>query len=82
VDDGYRESVANWREVLDGLDQRGLKQGPKLAVGAGVVGFRTALGKPYQDTAQQRCWLHKTPHVIKVLPNSVLPKVKADLHVI
>jgi putative transposase len=45
VEDGYRESAASWQEVLSGLDTRGLRQGAKLAVGDGSLGFWKALGK-------------------------------------
>jgi transposase-like protein len=80
VEDGYRESAASWQEVLSGLDTRGLRQGPKLAVGDGALGFWKALGKLYPDTAHQRCWVHKTANVLNKLPKSVQPKVKSDLH--
>jgi putative transposase len=33
VSDGYRESEANWSEVLLGLKQRGLDIEPKVAIG-------------------------------------------------
>lgn len=58
VEDGYRESQASWLELLTGLRERGLREGPKLAVGDGALGFWKALGKLYPDTAHQRCWVH------------------------
>jgi transposase-like protein len=39
VEDGHRESEANWRELLTGLRERGLDYAPKLAVGDGALGF-------------------------------------------
>lgn len=80
VEDGHRESEASWLELLTGLRERGLTQGPKLAVGDGALGFWKALSKLYPDTAHQRCWVHKTANVLNKLPKSVQPKVKAELH--
>jgi len=80
VEDGHRESEASWLELLTGLRERGLPQGPKLAVGDGALGFWKALNKLYPDTEHQRCWVHKTANVLNKLPKSVQPKVKADLH--
>jgi transposase-like protein len=80
VEDGHRESEASWYELLVGLRERGLTQGPKLAVGDGALGFWKALAKLYPDTVHQRCWVHKTANVLEKLPKSVQPKVKAALH--
>jgi len=80
VEDGRRESEASWHELLTGLRERGLTQGPKLAVGDGALGFWKALAKLYPDTAHQRCWVHKSANVLNKLPKSVQPKVKAELH--
>jgi len=80
VEDGQRESEASWLEVLTGLRERGLVQGPKLAVGDGALGFWKALNKLYPDTKHQRCWVHKTANVLNKLPKSMQPKVKAALH--
>jgi transposase-like protein len=80
VEDGHRESEASWYELLSGLRERGLTQGPKLAVGDGALGFWKALAKLYPDTVHQRCWVHKSANVLNKLPKSVQPKVKAALH--
>lgn len=80
VEDGHRESEASWYELLVGLRERGLTQGPKLAVGDGALGFWKALAKLYPETVHQRCWVHKTANVLEKLPKSVQPKVKAALH--
>ena len=80
VEDGHRESEASWRELLTGLRERGLTQGPKLAVGDGALGFWKALSKVYPGTAHQRCWVHKTANVLNKLPKSMQPKVKAERH--
>jgi len=80
VADGHRESEASWLELLTGLRQRGLTQGPKLAVGDGALGFWKALNKVYPGTEHQRCWVHKTANVLNKLPKSMQPKVKPELH--
>ena len=80
VEDGHRESEASWLELLTGLRERGLIQGPKLAVGDGALGFWKALSKVYPGTEHQRCWVHKTANVLNKLPKSMQPKVKAELH--
>jgi transposase-like protein len=80
VEDGHRESEASWYELLSGLRERGLTQGPKLAVGDGALGFWKALAKLYPNTVHQRCWVHKSANVLNKLPKSVQPKVKAALH--
>ena len=58
--DGYAESKASWREILLDLKRRGLKIGPKLAVGDGALGFWAALREVYPGCREQRCWVHKT----------------------
>jgi transposase-like protein len=49
VEDGFRESSARWEELLINLKQKGLKQGPKLSIGDGAMGFWNALSKIYPD---------------------------------
>jgi len=61
--DGFRESAESWRELLLDLKRRGLKQDPKLAIGDGAPGFRTALREVFATTREQRCWVHKTMNV-------------------
>ena len=80
VVDGYRESQQSWAELLLDLKQRGLTLAPKLAIGDGALGFWAALRQVYSDTAEQRCWVHKTANVLNKMPKSVQPKAKADLH--
>jgi transposase-like protein len=80
VSDGYRESEQSWSELLLSLKQRGLSEAPKMAVGDGALGFWAALRKLFPETAEQRCWVHKTANVLNKLPKSVQPKAKGDLH--
>jgi transposase-like protein len=80
VSDGYAESKASWREILLDLKRRGLKIGPKLAVGDGALGFWAALREVYPGCREQRCWVHKTANVLDKMPKSVQGKAKAMLH--
>ena len=47
--DGYRESKLRM-ELLSSLKDRGLAEGPKLAVGDGGLGFWAALREVYPET--------------------------------
>ena len=78
--DGYRESTASWTELMLDLQKRGLKQGPRLAVGDGALGFWNALSKVFGSTRAQRCWLHKTGNVLNKLPKGIQAKAKSHLH--
>ena len=78
--DGYRESEQSWSELMLDLKQRGLSIAPKIAVGDGALGFWAALRKQFPETVEQRCWVHKTANVLNVMPKSVQPKAKANLH--
>ncbi len=80
IGDGLRESKASWLDLLRDLDRRGLKQGPRLAVGDGALGFWAALDEIYPETRRQRCWVHKTANVLNALPKSLQNKAKAQLH--
>lgn len=77
VNDGYRESKASWKEILLDLKHRGLKNGPKLAVGDGALGFWAALDEEYPETKRQRCWVHKTANILDKLPKSIQSKTKS-----
>jgi putative transposase len=80
LESGFRESDLSWTEVLVDLKHRGLKVGPKLAIGDGALGFWKALSKVYGHTRWQRCWVHKTANVLNQLPKSIQPKAKRKLH--
>ena len=78
--DGYRESKLSWIELLSDLKQRGLTEGPKLAVGDGGLGFWAALREVYPDAKEQRCWVHKTGNILDKMPKSVQSKAKERIH--
>ena len=78
--DGYRESKLSWMEALSSLKERGLTEGPKLAIGDGGLGFWAALREIYPGCEEQRCWVHKTANVLDKMPKSVQPKAKEKIH--
>jgi putative transposase len=78
--DGYRESEQSWKELLLDLKRRGLKIGPKLAIGDGGLGFWKALPQAYGQTRAQRCWVHKTANVLNKLPKGAQKQAKQRLH--
>jgi len=80
MSDGFRESTQSWLDVLRELKERGLRSGPRLAVGDGALGFWAALNQVYPETVPQRCWVHKTANVLNALPKSLQGKAKSDLH--
>jgi transposase-like protein len=80
VSDGYRESKVSWREMLLDLKQRGIQEGPKLAIGDGALGFWAALREVFPKCREQRCWVHKTANVLDKMPKSVQGKAKSMLH--
>ena len=62
------------------LKSRGLAIGPSLAVADGALGFWAALREIYPDTAEQRCWVHKTANILDKLPKGVQGKAKKMIH--
>lgn len=82
IGDGYRESSASWKEVLQDLKSRGLQSGPLLATGDGAMGFWAALEEVFPATIAQRCWFHKMGNVMSALPPSQQARAKADLQAI
>jgi putative transposase len=80
VSDGFRESKLSWKELLLTLKRRGLRKGPRAAIGDGGLGFWAALPEVYPPTKEQLCWVHKTANVLDKLPKRLQPKAKAALH--
>ncbi len=79
LSDGYRESAQSWLELLLDLKHRGLTMAPELATGDGALGFWKALRQVYGQTAEQRCWVHKTANVLNKLPKGLQPRAKQHL---
>jgi transposase-like protein len=65
--DGVRESTQSWKELLLDLTRRGLAIGPELAVADGALGFWQAIEEVWPKTRGQRCWVHKTANVGRVI---------------
>jgi transposase-like protein len=80
VTDGFRESKTAWKELLLDLKDRGLKMGPKLAVGDGALGFWAALDEVFPKIRRQRCWVHKTANILDKMPKSIQSKAKSMIH--
>ena len=80
IEDGFRESKESWQSIQRNLKRRGLKAGPKLAIGDGALGFWSALAEEYPDTKTQMCWVHKTVNVLDKLPRSLQEKGKKMIH--
>jgi len=80
IQDGYRESTQDWRELFLDLKSRGLAVPPKIAVGDGALGFWNALEEIFPTTQQQRCWVHKTANVLNKMAKKVQSRAKDDLH--
>lgn len=79
ISDGFRESAESWTMLLRDLKERGLIDGPRLAIGDGALGFWAALAEVYPDTQAQRCWVHKSVNVLDALPKSLQSKAKSEL---
>jgi len=75
LDEAMSESELSWQSVLDDLKKRGLPA-PRLATADGANGFWAALSAVYPQTAQQRCWVHKTRNVLDKVPE----RLKAEVH--
>jgi len=77
--DGYRESTESWAGVLRDLKNRGMTA-PVVAVGDGALGFWSALGDVFPETAEQRCWVHATANILDALPKRLHRSAKAAIH--
>ena len=81
VHPGFRESTESWLTVLHSLIERGMTA-PKLAIGDGALGFWSAVRqcKGFENTKEQRCWVHKIANVLDKLPKRVQSDAKSLLH--
>ena len=53
---------------------------PTVAVGDGALGFWAALADVFPETAEQRCWVHKTANILDALPKRLHRQAKAAIH--
>ncbi len=79
IEDGMRESITSFQDVLLDLKERGLSS-PKLGIGDGAMGFWGTLQDVFPQTKPQRCWVHKAVNVLNDLPDSLQEKAKKGLH--
>src|SRR5262245_65807326 len=66
IADGYRESEQSWKELLLDCKARGLEIEPSLAIGDGALGFWKAMRQVWDETKEQRCWVHKMANVLEI----------------
>lgn len=80
VEGGFRESKDSWLAVLRDLRERGFTA-PRLAIGDGALGFWAALRscQGFEQTREQRCWVHKMGNVLNDLPKRLQPRAKTLL---
>jgi transposase-like protein len=56
LSDGFRESQESWLDLLRELKAHGLREGPRLAIADGSLGFWLALQEEFgPGVEQQRC---------------------------
>jgi transposase-like protein len=53
---------------------------PVVAVGDGALGFWAAVRDVWQETQEQRCWVHRLANVLDKLPQRLQPQAKRALH--
>ena len=75
---GPRETEDAWRELLQGLASRGLRQ-PKLVVSDGAPGLIKAVKEVWKGVPRQRCAAHKTRNVLGRVPRKHEKRVKREL---
>jgi transposase-like protein len=80
IHDGLRESKLSWKEVLQDLKARGLKESPFLAIGDGALGFWAAIEEEFPFCKHQKCWVHKTANVLDKMSKGVQGNAKSLIH--
>jgi transposase-like protein len=78
---GYRESTASWKDFLQDLINRGLRQ-PPLVISDGNAGLLRAVGEAWPETAVQRCIAHRMRNVLDKTPKAQREAVHRDLKTI
>ena len=72
------ESAESWRELFQGLNERGLKS-PRLVVADAGRGLWSGLNQVFPDCAGQTCWEHKIRNVQSFLPKSLHVQARGEL---
>ena len=77
--DGVQESIQIWHELLLDLKERSF-DAPKFALGDGAVGLWAVLDEVYPQTRQAAILGTQESNMPNLLPKSVQPNAKNDLH--
>jgi len=71
------ESKEAWREILEDLSSRGVKQ-PRVVIMDGSKGLEAALAEVWPLALVQRCTVHKEANLLAKAPESLHEELKAD----
>jgi putative transposase len=71
------ESKDAWREILEDLSSRGVKQ-PDIVIADGSKGLEAALGEVWPHAPVQRCTVHKERNILAKAPESLQDELKED----
>ncbi|MED1276496.1 IS256 family transposase, partial [Bacillus paranthracis] len=74
---GGRESASGWREILENLHERGVKN-VLLGIFDGLTGLETAFLSVYPKADVQRCVVHKMRNVLSKVRKSDQKEVSSD----
>ncbi|MDQ4678653.1 IS256 family transposase, partial [Stenotrophomonas maltophilia group sp. RNC7] len=74
---GGRESASGWREILENLHERGVKN-VLLGIFDGLTGLETAFLSVYPKADVQRCVVHKMRNVLSKVRKSDQKEVASD----
>lgn len=81
VREGLKESKESWKELLQNLYQRGVREMRLLVSDAGA-GLKSALPEVYPATKQQRCVFHFHKNILDKVPRSQRKEVVVRLQAI
>ncbi len=71
------ESKEAWKEILDDLSSRGVKQ-PEIVITDGSSGLEAALCEVWPKAPVQRCTVHKERNLLAHAPETMHEELKAD----
>ncbi len=57
-----------------------MKNGPRLCIADGGLGFWAALEEVFPGCREQRCWVHKTADILNALPKDMQSKARSHIH--
>jgi putative transposase len=75
---GDRENQQAWEDLLDDLEERGVKE-IGLWGSSGNKAMLNAITKKFPTSARQRCVVHKMDHVLSYLPQKQQEQVEPEL---